>query len=392
MQAARWKANQILFPPVDTDGYFCTHKKCGSCTLCECSLERAHYGFVYNKNKSENLPVFEITCKGPPGSIGWCSDEIGPYKKASKRLEELNMMDLENIRNILKERKVSWRRDESKESLVCKVIVMDKKKGDVTCNIVTHTDASGNETHARVKSREAPGAILRDRRCSHGAQWNVDDSPAQRRKRSAFGHLIPTMMQTNNFDLHRNAIVDFLVDRQDELRDDIQERFIPGLMWASAVEAVIKEEGSFGYSSMHIFAYLIIDKVIDRIASISPTENLTKRDIVGVVNHPDIRNTLGKIMESEDTLYLFMHRFENRYCDCMKFVAAAIESGSLRHEKEMEIKVDVEHCALCNAALARPQVCSACKEVAYCGAHHQREHWKVHKRECKGRKKKKIQR
>ena len=300
------------------------------------------------------------------------------------------MMDLENIRNILKERKVSWRRDESKESLVCKVIVMDKKKGDVTCSIVTSTDVSGNEKHSRIKSREAPGAILRDRRCKHGAQRDFDDSPSQRRKRKALGQLIVTMAQTHNY---CNAIADFLVvDRQNELRDDIQERFIPGLLWASAVEAVIRREGAFEYSSMHIFAYLIIDKVIDRIASMSPTENLTKRDSFDVVNHPDIQNTLRKIMESEETLYLFMHRFERRHCGCMKFVAAAIESGSLRYEKEMEIKTDVEHCALCNVALARPQVSSACKEVAYCGAHHQSEHWKVHKRECKGRKKKMTQR
>ena len=188
------------------------------------------------------------------------------------------MMDLENIRNILKERKVSWRRDESKESLVCKVIVMDKKKGDVTCSIVTSTDVSGNEKHSRIKSREAPGAILRDRRCKHGAQRDFDDSPSQRRKRKALGQLIVTMAQTHNY---CNAIADFLVvDRQNELRDDIQERFIPGLLWASAVEAVIRREGAFEYSSMHIFAYLVIDKVIDRIASMSPTENLPKEIVL----------------------------------------------------------------------------------------------------------------
>lgn len=373
------------------DGVFYTHKKCGSCTLCGSTIDQARHGFEYQKtNESEDSLEFEITCKGPPGSTGWCSNEIGAYKKASKRLEELNKMNLENIQKILKERQVSWRSDEIKDSLVCKVIVTDKKKGDKKRNIVTRTDASGNETHVKVKSREAPGAILRDRRCNHGSQRA--DNSAQKRKRSAFAPIIMTMMQTaHNYNMLHNAIADFLVDRQDELKDDIQERFIPGFLWGGAVESTITEEGGFQYAAMHIFAYLIIDSVIDRIASMSPTEKLAKRDVLDAFNRPDIRETLWKIMSSEDALYLFMHQFGKRYCDCMKFVVAAAEVGSLRLGQKMKVVVDVEHCALCNAALAQPLVCSGCKEVAYCDALHQREHWKVHKTECKGRKNK-IQR
>lgn len=38
-------------------------------------------------------------------------------------------------------------------------------------------------------------------------------------------------------------------------------------------------------------------------------------------------------------------------------------------------------CAVCH--VPAKQFCSACKIVKYCGAEHQRQHWKQHKKECR---------
>lgn len=38
-------------------------------------------------------------------------------------------------------------------------------------------------------------------------------------------------------------------------------------------------------------------------------------------------------------------------------------------------------CAVCQ--IPAKQFCSACKEVKYCGAEHQKAHWKQHKNECR---------
>lgn len=38
-------------------------------------------------------------------------------------------------------------------------------------------------------------------------------------------------------------------------------------------------------------------------------------------------------------------------------------------------------CAICGVKAS--QTCSACKSVQYCGAEHQKKHWKIHKLECR---------
>ena len=40
-------------------------------------------------------------------------------------------------------------------------------------------------------------------------------------------------------------------------------------------------------------------------------------------------------------------------------------------------------CALCDG-MKDLQVCSSCRAVWYCGKEHQKQHWRVHKNECKG--------
>lgn len=367
-----------------TNNAFYAHGKCLDCMLCGCTMEKAEHGMQFGMNNTADTFPLEITCNGPPGSTGWCSNELGPYKEASKRLTELQNMKLEEIQNILQERQVPYKSNESKDSMICKIIVTDKKKGDKVSNVVTHTDASGKEHHYEVKSREAPGAVLRNRRCKHGAkQWAYDDTPAQRRKRKLINEFINTYMRAgDNF----NLFAECLVKNKEVVVDDVEERFMPGALWSMAVGTVIHEEGALTYAAMNIFASLFIDGVLDMIES-SSSNDFTTRDCFGVLMSLQRKGIMDK-MNDQDKLFLFMHQYEKRHCDCMKYVVAAIEVGSLRKGKEMKIKRNVETCAYCDEALVRPRICSGCKMVAYCHEMHQREHWKVHKKDCNGRKKK----
>ena len=53
-----------------------------------------------------------------------------------------------------------------------------------------------------------------------------------------------------------------------------------------------------------------------------------------------------------------------------------------------EVSKDIEHSMLRTAARSNHEVCYLCKEVAYCGSVHQKEHWRIHKKKtCTVRKK-----
>jgi hypothetical protein len=107
-----------------------------------------------------------------------------------------------------------------------------------------------------------------------------------------------------------------------------------------------------------------------------------------LLSEPELASALRAISAGVASLYAFMCRPERRLCECMAYVATAAEIGTLR-DKEMKVSSkNIEHCAVCKAALAGPKVCALCKEVAYCGSAHQKEHWKIHKKTCTGRKKK----
>jgi hypothetical protein len=80
------------------------------------------------------------------------------------------------VQAILLERKIPFDpENDSKESLVRKVIVTDQKKGKKTGHMVTHqhSDSCGSGCAGSahfVKTRVAPGADYIDKRCQHGSQ------------------------------------------------------------------------------------------------------------------------------------------------------------------------------------------------------------------------------
>jgi len=59
-----------------------------------------------------------------------------------------------------------------------------------------------------------------------------------------------------------------------------------------------------------------------------------------------------------------------------------VESREDRQQRHMATPTE-RCCALCGAAVFRPQVCSQCRQVRYCGRDCQRGHWALHRKECR---------
>ena len=341
------------------------------------------------RNVDTPLPPFEFYCQAPPGSTGWCANKVESHKEALTRLNEVKDMSSSEIKRVLHQRQVPMNDSEDKASLVRKMIVTDQKKGKRTANIVTHTDKSGVQNHVKVCSREAPGAALINRKCGHGSSspTMIRDSPAYIQKCKVLNKLISSFAsQVDPSQIGiQQAIFGFWLENQQILKTDIEERFLPKTLWSRAVSAVIAEDGSREYAIMYVFCSLTTDRIIETLAT-SNKSRLTAADAALVLLQPAYHEAVVTIIAGESQLYMFMNRPDRRPCECMEYVATAAEIGFLR-SKPMKVKTDIEHCAECNAALARPMICSLCKEVAYCGAMHQKQHWKVHKKECTGRQK-----
>ena len=86
---------------------------------------------------------------------------------------------------------------------------------------------------------------------------------------------------------------------------------------------------------------------------------------------------------------LLEHHHDKRIvCDAtnMPFIVAGSAEVDMKHESKINKS---SHCSLpgCeknDSQLKKQfQVCTRCKVAKYCSRKHQREHWKVHKRECK---------
>merc|ERR1712098_436129 len=63
-----------------------------------------------------------------------------------------------------------------------------------------------------------------------------------------------------------------------------------------------------------------------------------------------------------------------------------------KHVKKMYKMIDKEkECANCmeKRPINQLKTCGRCRKVLYCGADCQKQHWKLHKKECKEKKKKK---
>ena len=430
----RWSYNEEI------QNVYVAHQRCLACVLCERSMHDAPYGMTFGKQdktrtsssggRSSNmsttttmLPIYnEILCKGPPGSNGWCSDDFEEYKQASKRLNDLSQMTVQDLQKILTDRRVLLLKDnyndndnddddddddddkDDKDSLICKVIVTDKRKGRMkshavgtsSCSCCTGGESSSSSSsnyncsdksrHHLVSQRESPGAILRDRKCLHGDQQSVVGTTDRRdeNKTTVISDLI-TNAHTPNFSPH--SFWNYWKDKQDMLRNEIKERVIPNALWSAAVSSVITEEGGFEYALNAVLLSLMVDILIAKVASILPSSrSITTKEALHELFDPNHCSIVKSITKNESNLFSFMHHnTEKRKCDCMKYVVAAAEIGTLRTNKPSKIERNIEYCALalCHQPLARPLVCSRCNTVAYCSKQHQTTDWASHKKNCK---------
>jgi hypothetical protein len=390
------------------------HSKCFSCNLCgnpmyECGPSSID-SFVVNNRGIKGTPgAIQFYCQSPPGSLTWCDYSYEAHEAALERKRKIETLSIVAVQDILLERKIPFDPEEdSKESLVRKVIVTDQKKGKKTGHMVTHqhSDSCGSGCSGSahfVKTRVAPGADYIDKRCQHGSQRLFQDTADHTKKRDAFrasmmDHNISILMyeketiefspgiHTSVFNVGCQNIVHFWSSNYHELlMSDIEEQFIPRMHWRSAVSSSSSEEGGYKYARMHVAASVILSYMMTKLA-LKP--RLEDCEILGFLDEPEIDSALQAISASPASLYAFMCRPGRRLCECMAYVATAAEIGTLR-DKEMRVTTkNIEHCAVCKAALAGPKVCALCKEVAYCGSAHQKEHWTIHKKTCTGRKKK----
>jgi hypothetical protein len=387
------------------------HSRCFSCSLCgdpmyECGKSSPAGFLVRDRRGDKGDPrAIQFYCKSPPGSLTWCDYSYEAHEAALERKREIETLSIANIQDILRERKIPLdQENDSKESLVRKVIVTDQKKGKKTGHMVTqqHSGSSGCSEHF-VQTRAAPGADYIDKKCQHGTQKMFEDTADHTKKRDAVRasmmdpgimvmmHEMETIefspgIHTPVFKVGCANIAHFWSSNYQELlKSDIEEQFIPGMLWSAAVHSSSSEEGGYEYARMNVAASVIVKYMIAKLA-LKP--RLKNSEMKVLLNEPELASALQSISAGIASLYAFMCRPERRLCECMAYVATAAEIGTLRN-KEMRISTkDIEHCAVCRAALAEPKVCALCKEVAYCGPQHQKEDWRIHKKTCTGRKQK----
>jgi hypothetical protein len=390
------------------------HSGCFSCNLCgdpmyECGQpSREGFKVIIRGVKGEPGAI-HFYCNSPPGSLTWCDHSYEAHEAALERKRNIETLSIVAVQDILLERKIPFDpENDSKESLVRKVIVTDQKKGKKSGHMVTHqhSDSCGSGCSGSahfVKTRVAPGADYIDKRCQHGTQRLFEDTADHTKKRDAVrasmeDHDISILMydretiefspgiHTSVFKVGCANIIHFWGSNYQELlKSDIEEQFIPRMHWSVAVHSSSSEEGGYKYARMHVAASTILTYMMAKLESKPRLEDFEMR---GLLNEPELDSALQAISAGTASLYAFMCRPERRLCECMAYVGTASEIGTLR-DKEMRVSTkNIEHCAVCKAALAGPKVCGLCKEVAYCGTVHQKEHWKIHKMTCTGRKKK----
>jgi hypothetical protein len=403
-------------PLLSPGGIYGAHSRCFSCNLCgdpmyQCG-QTSKADFLVKLRGIKGTPgAIHFYCHSPPGSLTWCDNSYEAHEAALERKRKLETLSIPDVQDILLERKIPFDpENDSKELLVRKVIVTDQKKGKKTGHMVTHqhSDSCGlgcSGSAKFVKTRVAPGADYIDKKCQHGSQRFFEDTVVHTKKRDAFqasmmDHEISILMyeketiefspgiHTSVFDVGCANIVHFWSSNYHELlMSDIDEQYIPRMHWSAAVHSSSNEEGGFKYARMHVTTSVILTYMMAKLA-LKPC--LEDSEIYGFLNEPEIKGALQAISASAASLYAFMCRPERRLCECMAYVATAAEIGTLR-EKEMRVTTkNILLCAVCKVALAGPKVCALCKEVAYCGSAHQKEHWKLHKKMCTGRKKKGV--
>jgi hypothetical protein len=388
------------------------HSGCFSCNLCgdpmyACGQSSKRDFMVKIRGIRGEPRAIHFYCASPPGSLTWCDHSYEAHEAALERKRGIETLSIANVQDILLERHIPFDQDnDSKESLVRKVIVTDQKKGKKTGHMVTHQHSgscgSGCSASAHfVKTRVAPGADYIDKRCQHGTQRMFEDTADNTKKRDATraSMMDPDIsilmderetiefspgIHTSVFKIGCANIARFWNSNYHELlKSDIEEQFIPRMFWSAAVHSSSSEEGGYKYARMHVAASVILRYMMAK-------PRLKDSKIMRFLHEPELDSALQAISAGTASLYAFMCRPERKLCECMAYVATAAEIGTLRN-KEMRVSTKtIDYCVVCKAALAGPKVCALCKEVAYCGPAHQKEHWGIHKKTCTGRKKKRV--
>ena len=448
---------QIGFPTdePDYDYIFFAHRTCFVCHLCESPMyipELHPHGFLFLNEPEEA----KFLCQGPPGSTSFCNERYHEVVKARERLNEIKSLPVEELKQLLIQREVQFTDEEDTKSLVNKVVVTDTKKGRRVATIVTSREEVKKDLNTPgafaencctaencggcdknfvtdeklISSRAQPGTDLVDKRCKHGCPeyWKCWDDRQRDKKRTAFGKytrssefriFFMSEEQCRENIPDWDGLMDPATGRQitpfvgacqtfcnywyfeerETLLLDIEEQFIPRLMWNIAVSSACEEDGGHDYAAAVVAASLIIAEMMKLLAnnqlpvdgvagyeSNSDAADVVMRTMMNMIRKGTLCQQLQQIEAGPESLYQLMNSPELRRCDCMQYVATAASIGRLRL-KDSKVKNVKHHCAVCNESLAQPKFCSLCFEVPYCDRRHQRDHWKVHKKVCKGRKK-----
>lgn len=359
--------------------YVCVHWDCYHCTLCKEPL-RGQPVTSIRFHEAEHGRI-GFLCEATSSSTDGCANEWEEYLDATKRLREIQAMTVEDIQTVLRERNIPFADNEDKDLLVRKVILTDKAK-----ERKSRRYADGMV----IVTRLAPGAVLRDRTCMHGfvkipdTCHDYDDLPAALDWYDSAVRQ-PFFLREQWFEHGCKMTISFWMGHLSLLRVDVERRWIPSIFWMQAVGGLVENSVTGMFAVGTLVCIVILNAMMDQLE-----RNPVFRDHDGVrlIDQPDLKSKLQTISQGPVAVCKYMHHPDHRRCNCLAYVATAAELGLMQFGTVRRSRASVEHCAQCGEGLVKSMVCSLCKQVAYCNAVHQREHWKIHKKTCAGRVKK----
>eukprot|EP00586_Coscinodiscus_wailesii_P013930 CAMPEP_0172500880 /NCGR_PEP_ID=MMETSP1066-20121228/143962_1 /TAXON_ID=671091 /ORGANISM="Coscinodiscus wailesii, Strain CCMP2513" /LENGTH=621 /DNA_ID=CAMNT_0013275361 /DNA_START=324 /DNA_END=2186 /DNA_ORIENTATION=+ len=394
------------------------HKGCHECYLCGKDMAQEPkfdigIRMIDIEITPQTLENNAATRKRPIMLCRHCNDDWDDVQAANKQLEQYNDMSTQQLRTILRGRKIRCSANEEKNDLVRKVIVMDHNtncpsprdnnngdddddvsstpKEEKSCALSCHVVPSSQAA--------APGRYLINRRCTHGCHSDPNATPDHVKKREQCQAFIQSLGgATNNntweeesyyqrihlpsganerrFYFQCMDIFDYWFKHQDELRADIEQRFIPRYLWATAVRPMIV--GQESSTRMSVTSSVIVNAMMDKLAALMASNCnracfLTQQDLSKMFFKPGspLGHYLEQIGKSDTSLYQFMNSQEHKSCDCMQYVATAATMGVLRKNRV----IDVNKCGNCQTYLRIIKRCPLCDTVAYCDESCQKEHW-----------------
>lgn len=301
-----------------------------------------------------------------------------------EHLEEINSSD-----------PALWANDD-KATLVTRILACDKHKGKKAKHIVTAYNKETGETVRKVQhsARTAPGAEILDHTCKHGGaggdlqEINMFCGDFLKRLATNFKRLFDDHAPESEAHAHdpngaeaRYILLNFFMfkQQQDRLPPVFLERVATEL-WAIAVGSACSEIGNSFYARLCVGGSLMayaIATVLKR------KGNFGEADERNVYDNPELAEELKSIL-TDGGLWVFMHEPKHRRCDCMRFMAMAVEMGVFAGKKSKEPKMKpARECNHCGKSKVKMYFCSGCSQVSYCNADCQKKDWKPHKAACK---------